>query len=39
MKLGITINRPPRDGQMAFVRSPEAHAKILVDPRSSVTSA
>ena len=22
MKLGITINRPPRDGQMAFVRSP-----------------
>ena len=23
MKLGITINRPPRDGQMAFVRSPD----------------
>ena len=24
MKLGITINRPPRDGQMAFVRSPDS---------------
>ncbi len=23
MDLGITINRPPRDGQMAFVRSPD----------------
>ena len=23
MKAGITINRPPRDGRMAFVRSPE----------------
>jgi len=23
MKLGITINRPPRDGQMAFIRSPD----------------
>ena len=23
-KLGITINRPPRDGRMAFVRSPDA---------------
>jgi lactoylglutathione lyase len=22
-KMGITINRPPRDGQMAFVRSPD----------------
>lgn len=22
-KLGVTINRPPRDGRMAFVRSPE----------------
>ena len=24
--LGITINRPPRDGQMAFVRSPDNHS-------------
>lgn len=23
-KLGITINRPPRDGRMAFVRSPDS---------------
>lgn len=26
MKLGVTINRPPRDGQMAFVRSPDLHS-------------
>ena len=23
MKAGVTINRPPRDGRMAFIRSPE----------------
>jgi lactoylglutathione lyase len=23
MKHGVTINRPPRDGRMAFVRSPD----------------
>ena len=23
MRLGVTINRPPRDGRMAFVRSPD----------------
>ncbi|MBI5457180.1 VOC family protein [Candidatus Kaiserbacteria bacterium] len=23
MKKGVTINRPPRDGRMAFIRSPE----------------
>ena len=23
MDAGITINRPPRDGRMAFVRSPD----------------
>ena len=23
MKAGVTINRPPRDGSMAFVRSPD----------------
>ncbi len=23
MKMGVTINRPPRDGYMAFVRSPD----------------
>ena len=24
MKAGVTINRPPRDGYMAFIRSPDA---------------
>ena len=36
MKLGITINRPPRDGNMAFVRSPDLHSIELLqkgDPR------
>src|SRR5690606_11173566 len=23
MKAGVTINRPPRDGKMAFIRSPD----------------
>ena len=23
MEAGVTINRPPRDGRMAFVRSPD----------------
>ena len=26
MKAGVTINRPPRDGMMAFVRSPDKHS-------------
>jgi lactoylglutathione lyase len=30
MKAGITINRPPRDGQMAFVRSPDHHSIELL---------
>ena len=25
-KAGVTINRPPRDGNMAFVRSPDKHS-------------
>jgi lactoylglutathione lyase len=36
MKLGVTINRPPRDGQMAFIRSPDLHSIELLqkgDPR------
>ncbi len=24
MKAGVTINRPPRDGRMAFIRSPDS---------------
>lgn len=30
MAAGITINRPPRDGQMAFVRSPDRHSIELL---------
>src|ERR1700737_2326013 len=30
MKLGFTIIRPPRDGQMAFVRSPDLHSIELL---------
>ena len=30
MRAGITINRPPRDGVMAFVRSPDRHSIELL---------
>ena len=30
MKGGVTINRPPRDGNMAFVRSPDKHSVELL---------
>ena len=30
MKAGVTINRPPRDGLMAFVRSPDKHSVELL---------
>jgi lactoylglutathione lyase len=30
MKAGVTINRPPRDGVMAFVRSPDNHSVELL---------
>jgi len=39
MDSGVTINRPPRDGHMAFVRSPDGHSVELLqqgealDPR------
>jgi lactoylglutathione lyase len=36
MKKGVTINRPPRDGNMAFVRSPDLHSIELLqkgDPK------
>ena len=36
MKMGVTINRPPRDGSMAFVRSPDLHSIELLqkgDPK------
>ncbi len=30
MQAGVVINRPPRDGQMAFVRSPDRHSIELL---------
>ncbi|HJL16925.1 MAG TPA: VOC family protein [Sandaracinaceae bacterium LLY-WYZ-13_1] len=30
MDAGVTINRPPRDGRMAFVRSPDRHSVELL---------
>jgi len=30
MRAGVTINRPPRDGMMAFVRSPDRHSIELL---------
>lgn len=30
MDQGVTINRPPRDGHMAFVRSPDHHSIELL---------
>jgi lactoylglutathione lyase len=30
MQAGVTINRPPRDGQMAFIRSPDLHSIELL---------
>ena len=30
MAAGVTINRPPRDGMMAFVRSPDKHSIELL---------
>jgi lactoylglutathione lyase len=34
MKAGVTINRPPRDGMMAFVRSPDRHSIELLQKGS-----
>lgn len=30
LKAGVTINRPPRDGVMAFIRSPDKHSIELL---------
>jgi len=34
MKAGVSINRPPRDGNMAFVRSPDKHSIELLQKGS-----
>ena len=36
MQAGVTINRPPRDGQMAFVRSPDRHSIELLQKGSAL---
>ena len=36
MKAGVTILRPPRDGQMAFVRSPDKHSIELLQKGSAL---
>ena len=39
MKPGITINRPPRDGQMAFVRSPDRQSIELLQKGDALAPA
>ncbi len=37
MDAGITINRPPRDGRMAFVRSPDGISIELLQEGEALT--
>jgi len=37
LKSGITINRPPRDGHMAFVRSPDGISIEILQEGESLT--
>jgi lactoylglutathione lyase len=39
MKKGVTINRPPRDGHMAFVKSPDGISIELLQAEGSLPSA
>lgn len=39
MDAGITINRPPRDGRMAFVRSPDGVSVELLQKGEALTPA
>jgi len=39
MDAGVTINRPPRDGRMAFVRSPDAISIELLQKGSALDPA
>lgn len=39
MKGGVTINRPPRDGRMAFVRSPEGISIELIQKGDALPKA
>jgi len=37
MEAGVTINRPPRDGRMAFVLSPDQHSVELLQHGPALT--
>jgi lactoylglutathione lyase len=39
MKRGVTINRPPRDGRMAFVRSPDRISVELLQKGTALAPA
>lgn len=39
MDAGVTINRPPRDGHMAFVRSPDGHSIELLQQGEALAPA
>ena len=39
LEAGVTINRPPRDGRMAFVRSPDAISIELLQKGASLAPA
>lgn len=39
MEAGVTINRPPRDGHMAFVRTPDSISVELVQKGEAMTPA
>jgi lactoylglutathione lyase len=39
MDAGVTINRPPRDGHMAFIRTPDAVSIELIQKDGSLPSA
>ncbi|MDB5569043.1 MAG: gloA 1 [Hyphomicrobiales bacterium] len=39
MKAGVTINRPPRDGRMAFIRSPDDISIELLQKGDSLAPA
>jgi lactoylglutathione lyase len=38
MDAGLTIHRPPRDGRMAFVRSPDLHSIELLQAGAALPS-
>ena len=38
MKAGVTINRPPRDGHMAFIRTPDDVSIELIQKNGSLPS-